>query len=246
MTPVIDLQGIIRTYQIKGTPEGVPVLKGIDLQVESGEFVALMGASGSGKSTLLNIIGLLDRPDGGSYHLEGKDVAKEPDHKLSRIRGSRIGFIFQSFNLLAQLDVVDNVAMPLFYQGISNHERLHRAKEELTRVGLEHRLGHRPPMLSGGERQRVAIARALATRPALLVADEPTGNLDSKVGEQILGILEGLNQQGLTIVMVTHDPAVGQRAKRLVRMRDGLLAEDTRRVAVTPPSTPTVAAEIAL
>ena len=218
--PLLALRSITRTYRLPGS-EPVPVLRGVELHVGAGEFLALMGPSGSGKTTLLQIIGCLDRPDGGSYHFSGDEVSALSDDALSRIRGARIGFVFQFFNLIPQMGVIDNVALPLLYLGISSSERRRRAIHALERVGLGHRLGHRPTQLSGGEQQRCAIARALVAEPPLLVGDEPTGNLDSKTGAQIMELLHELHRGGLTIVLVTHDAEVGSQAQRLVKMRDG-------------------------
>jgi putative ABC transport system ATP-binding protein len=222
MTALIRLSGITRTYRLPGGL-GVPVLHGIDLDVGEGEFVALMGPSGSGKTTLLHIIGCLDRPDGGSYLLGGDEVGSLSDHRLAQVRGVTIGFVFQAFHLIPQLHIVDNVALPLLYHGVGRRERHRRAAVALERVGLGHRLHHRPTQLSGGEQQRCAIARALVNQPRLLVADEPTGNLDSKIGAEVLALFDALHAEGLTIVLVTHDAGVGARAQRVVRMRDGRL-----------------------
>jgi putative ABC transport system ATP-binding protein len=185
-----------------------------------------MGSSGSGKSTLMNILGCLDRPTGGSYLLEGLDVATLDDTALSRARGRRIGFVFQAFNLISELTIVENVEVPLFYQGLPRAERLRKAIERLEMVGLADRLGHRPSELSGGQQQRVAIARSLVTDPAILMADEPTGNLDSRTGNAILGLFDELHAQGLTIIMVTHDDAVAERCERVVRLADGEIERD--------------------
>ena len=218
--PLLALRSITRTYRLPGS-EPVPVLRGVDLHVGAGEFLALMGPSGSGKTTLLQIIGCLDRPDSGSYHFSGDEVSALSDDALSRIRGARIGFVFQFFNLIPQMGLIDNVALPLLYLGVGSSERRRRAKHALERVGLGHRLSHRPTQLSGGEQQRCAIARALVAEPPLLVGDEPTGNLDSKTGAQIMELLHDRHRGGLTIVLVTHDAEVGAQAQRLVRMRDG-------------------------
>lgn len=222
---LLQLNGITRSYQL-GRDRQVSVLKGIDLSVHAGEFVALMGPSGSGKSTLLHIIGCLDQPDGGQYSLAGERVDQLRDHQLADLRSRRIGFVFQAFHLVPQLTIDANVAMPLFYQRVNRREQRRRAAAALTRVGLGHRLGHRPSQLSGGEQQRAAIARALVSEPDLLMADEPTGALDSKTGTEVMALLEELHQDGLTIVMVTHDPDVAAQADRLVHMRDGVLVDD--------------------
>jgi len=226
--PVAQLVGVSKTYF---KPDGsvlVEALRSIDLTIQPGEYLAIMGASGSGKSTLMNILGCLDRPTRGQYHLDGRDVAQMPDTMLSRVRGRKIGFIFQAFNLISELTIVGNVEVPLFYQGIPPHERRERAIEKLGLVGLADRLGHRPSELSGGQQQRVAVARALVTEPRILMADEPTGNLDSKTGDQILSLIDELHQQGLNIIMVTHDVKVADRCERIIRLHDGLLQSDER------------------
>jgi putative ABC transport system ATP-binding protein len=187
-----------------------------------------MGASGSGKSTLMNILGCLDKPTAGQYLLDGRDCAKMGDEELSQFRGQKIGFVFQAFNLIPELTIEENVAVPLFYQGVSAAERRERAVECLKLVGLGDRLGHRPRQLSGGQQQRSAIARALVTRPVVLMADEPTGNLDSATGEAILGTIQDLHARGMTVVMVTHDDRISQRCQRVVRLRDGLIESDRR------------------
>ena len=195
----------------------------MDLDVKVGEYLAIMGASGSGKSTMLNVLGCLDRPTSGQYLLEGEDVSTLDDEALSRIRGRRIGFVFQAFNLIRELAIEENVEVPLFYQGIGRSERQARAVARLEQVGLAERLKHRPAELSGGEQQRAAMARSLVTDPAILLADEPTGNLDSTTGEAIMEIFEKLHQEGITIIMITHDPAIAQRAQRIVWLKDGLV-----------------------
>jgi putative ABC transport system ATP-binding protein len=223
---VVDIRGLRKVYY---KPDGsvlVEALKGVDVVIPRGQYVAIMGASGSGKSTLMNLLGCLDRPTSGSYVLDGHDVATLPDDDLSAIRGRRIGFVFQAFNLITELTIVENVEVPLFYQGIAADERRRRAVASLTRVGLGDRLGHRPIELSGGQQQRVAIARALVTEPAILMADEPTGNLDSRTGESILELFENLHKGGLTLIMVTHDDRIAERCERVVRLRDGLIETD--------------------
>jgi putative ABC transport system ATP-binding protein len=222
--PLIACTGLERAYRL-GRERRVPVLCGVDLAVARGEFIALMGPSGSGKSTLMHCLGLLDRPDGGSYRLEGAEVAGLADDARSRLRGRRIGFVFQAFNLIPQASILMNVELPLAYQGVARRERRRRAIAGLERLGLGHRLDHRPVQLSGGEQQRVAIARALIADPAVLMADEPTGNLDSRTGEQVMELLHGLHQGGLTIVMVTHDPGIAAQAQRIVRLRDGRIED---------------------
>lgn len=216
---VIDAKGLVREY-VMGT-QSVRALDGVDLQVAAGEFVALVGSSGSGKSTLLGILGCLDSPTAGTYVLDGQAVERLGEAALARVRNQRIGFVFQAFNLLPRLRADENVALPLRYAGLAKAERLERAREILATVGLGDRCDHTPPELSGGQCQRVAIARALATNPRLILADEPTGNLDSTTGDEILGLFRSLHAQGRTIVMVTHDDTVAAKADRRVRLADG-------------------------
>jgi putative ABC transport system ATP-binding protein len=226
--PVAELRELKKTYF---KPDGsimVEALRGIDLVIRRGEYVAIMGASGSGKSTLMNVLGCLDRPTEGVYLLGGSDVTTMSDEELSRFRGRTIGFVFQAFNLIPQLTVEENVEVPLFYQDVPKPVRRQRAIDSLTLVGLGDRLGHRPRELSGGQQQRVAIARALVTTPVVLMADEPTGNLDSATGAAILNTLDDLHRQGMTILIVTHDNAVAARCQRIVRLRDGLIESDIR------------------
>ena len=206
-------------------------LDDIDLQIDAGEFVAIMGPSGCGKSTLLNIIGLLDRPTGGQYALEGREVAALPENALTDIRKRRIGFIFQNFNLIDELSVRENVELALLYHGISRAERAERVNKVLDKVGIAHRAGHRPSQLSGGQQQRVAVARAVVAAPPLILADEPTGNLDTAHGEEVMRMLRSLNEEGATIVMVTHSPAHADYAGRVVNMLDGRVLVETRRAA---------------
>jgi putative ABC transport system ATP-binding protein len=222
---VIRTEQLTRTYSMGESL--VTALRNADLSVKAGEFIALMGASGSGKSTLLNLLGLLDRPTSGEYFLEGIPVSSLRRDDLADLRGRRIGFIFQNFNLLSRYSAWENVALPLAYrQGeFGAQEQLHRAREALSRVRLEHRLDHNPMELSGGERQRVAIARALITQPAVILADEPTGNLDSQTGIEIMHLLKELNKEGRTIIMVTHDEKIAHNATRIYQMSDGLLNE---------------------
>jgi ABC-type lipoprotein export system ATPase subunit len=221
--PILSLRGVHKYY---GEGEArLHVLHGIELEVRAGEFVAIVGQSGSGKSTLLNILGCLDRPSEGSYVLDGRDTATLPDDALSEVRNRSIGFVFQSFQLVPQLTVLENVEVPLFYGGVARAERHRVARERLEQVGLGGRLAHRPPQLSGGEQQRVAIARALSNDPRLLLADEPTGNLDSATGEQILDLIRRLNGEGRTVVMITHDVHVAAAARRRVRILDGRITE---------------------
>ncbi|MEB2345042.1 MAG: ABC transporter ATP-binding protein [Deltaproteobacteria bacterium] len=223
---VIELEGVHKHYDFgRGR---VHALRGVDLRIEAGEWVAVMGPSGAGKTTLLEILGCLSRPSGGRYRLGGRSVDDLAPDALARVRGERIGFVFQSFNLLPRLSAADNVALPLVYRRRPRAERVRRAHEALARVGLEARGEHRPAELSGGERQRVAIARALVNAPSLLLADEPTGNLDSGTSEEILALLHGLHDEGNAIVLVTHDPAIGGRAPRLVTIRDGRIESDRR------------------
>ncbi|HEU5298797.1 MAG TPA: ABC transporter ATP-binding protein [bacterium] len=222
--PTVRLDGITKVYRL-GKVE-VQALRGVSLAIASGEFVAIMGPSGSGKSTLMNLIGCLDRPTAGTYVLDGRDVSGMGDDALAEVRNRRVGFIFQTFNLLPRLSALKNVEMPMVYAGVPRPERRARAVEALERVGLGGRLHHAPPELSGGEQQRVAIARALANRPALLLADEPTGNLDSRAGEEILAIFQELNRAGITIAMVTHDREVAEHCARILTMRDGRLVRD--------------------
>lgn len=221
---VITLEGIKKTY-VNGKLT-VPVLHGIDLSIYEGEFTSIMGPSGSGKSTFMNILGCLDRPTEGSYRLDGQEVAHLSDDELAYVRNKRIGFVFQSFNLLPKLTALDNVALPMVYAGVSKQERKERASQLLTELGLGTRLDHMPAELSGGQRQRVAIARALANDPAIIMADEPTGNLDSKASLDVMHIFTELYEQGRTIILVTHDPDIAEYAGRNVVLRDGLIVED--------------------
>ena len=221
---LIRLRDIYKTYHL-GEMD-VPVLKGVSLEVDRGELVALMGASGSGKSTLMNILGCLDRPTSGEYWLDGQQVSGLSRNELAHIRSQKIGFVFQSFNLLPRLTAWENVELPMIYGGVLPKERKERAAELLTRVGLGQRMGHRPTQLSGGQQQRVAIARALAGRPALLLADEPTGALDSHTGVEILALFNQLNQEGATVVLVTHDHDVARATRRTIEMRDGHIVSD--------------------
>lgn len=222
-----ELRRISKTYF---KPDGtvlVEALKGASLSIPRGQYIAIMGASGSGKSTMMNILGCLDQPTSGEYLLDGRDVARMDDDELSRVRGSKIGFVFQAFNLISELTIVENVQVPLFYQGVPKAERNRRAIEKLNIVGLGDRLTHRPKELSGGQQQRTAIARALVNDPSIIMADEPTGNLDSKTGEAILALIDDLHASGMTIIMVTHDERVAERCQRVVRLRDGEIESDT-------------------
>jgi putative ABC transport system ATP-binding protein len=226
MLTLTDLRKSYRTETVETT-----ALADIDLHIDAGEFVAIMGPSGCGKSTLLNIIGLLDRPTGGQYSLEGRAVAGLSEGELTDIRKRRIGFIFQNFNLIDELSVRENVELALLYHGISASERRARVDAVLDKVGIAHRAGHRPSQLSGGQQQRVAVARAVVAAPALILADEPTGNLDTAHGEEVMRMLRGLNDEGSTIVMVTHSPAHADYAGRVVNMLDGRVLVETRRAA---------------
>jgi putative ABC transport system ATP-binding protein len=222
--PVIVLRGVTKTYRM-GKDNIVQALRGADLDVRPGEFVALMGPSGSGKSTMMNVLGCLDVPDSGSYVLAGQQVRQLNDDQLAAIRNRHIGFVFQTFNLLPRLNAIENVELPLVYGG-SARGRTQRAKDALVAVGLGERMHHRPNELSGGQQQRVAIARALLNDPSIILADEPTGNLDSRSSAEILSIFQRLNDQGKTVVMVTHEPDVAEHCKRIVRMRDGVVSGD--------------------
>jgi putative ABC transport system ATP-binding protein len=217
--PLLELRGVTRVYST-GRLE-VPALRGVDVDVWPGEFVAIIGHSGSGKTTLMNIIGCLDRPTDGTYRIAGEDVSSFDDDGLARIRSRTIGFVFQSYNLLPRTSALENVATPLLYQGVGRRERLERAKAPLERLGLGDRLTHEPSELSGGQQQRVAIARALVTEPALILADEPTGNLDTASGEEVMAILHQLNDEGRTIVLITHEAEVAAKAQRQIHVRDG-------------------------
>jgi putative ABC transport system ATP-binding protein len=224
--PVIALADVHKHYP--GAGQDVHALRGIDLEIGRGEFVAIMGPSGSGKTTLLEILGCLSQPSAGTYRFGGTPLGALGEAELARLRGRDIGFVFQAFNLLPRLSLVENVQLPLVYQRVPRAERRARAMEALARVGLEHRARHRPNHVSGGERQRAAIARALVTRPTLLLGDEPTGNLDSDTGRGILELLAALHGEGATVVVVTHDASIAERAGRRLRIRDGRIAADTR------------------
>jgi putative ABC transport system ATP-binding protein len=218
---MIYMENITKFYQLG--EEAVPILKGIDLQIDDGEYVSIMGASGSGKSTLMNIIGCLDRPTSGSYYLENNDLTTLAKDDLAYIRNQRIGFVFQQFNLLARSTALENVMLPMIYSGISKAERRVRAERALTQVGLSDRLLNRPNQLSGGQQQRVAIARALVNQPALLLADEPTGALDTQTSQDVMDLFHSLHQQGITIVVITHDQEVAAQTNRKVRIQDGAI-----------------------
>jgi len=231
---MIELRGISKRYKL-GAAESFQALASVDLDVQRGEFVALTGASGSGKSTLMNILGCLDTPTAGSYVLDGESVAGLNEEQLARVRNRKIGFVFQNFYLMPRMSALDNVAQPLIYRGFSPSARRQRATEALKRVGLEQRLNHKPNELSGGQRQRVAIARALVGRPELLLADEPTGNLDSRTALEIMGLFTRLNDEGHTLVIVTHDPGIASYSRRVIRLHDGQIAEDRQQVPVAQP-----------
>ncbi len=224
--PMIRLEGICRTYQVGDEP--VRALVDVDEQIHAGEHVAIMGPSGSGKSTLLNILGCLDRPTAGSYRLGEREVGGLDDSELTRVRRHEIGFVFQFFHLIPRLSALENVELPMLFAGVPRRERRRRAAAAIAAVGLEPRARHLPEQLSGGERQRVAMARAMVMRPALLLADEPTGNLDSKSGQVVLEMLDRLNDDGLTLLVVTHDPKVAQRADRILFLVDGRIARRVR------------------
>lgn len=227
MSTVIELKDIMKTYHMGDSV--VHALYHVDVQIGFGEFVAIMGPSGSGKSTMMNILGCLDRPTSGEYFLDGKEIAGYNDDELARTRNAKIGFVFQNFNLLNKLTAQANVALPLIYAGVGEEERMERAKQALEAVGLGSRMEHKPMEMSGGQRQRVAIARALVNNPAIIMADEPTGNLDTKSSYEIMDIFKGLNDSGKTVVMVTHEPDIAEQTKRILVMRDGQIVSDERK-----------------
>ena len=226
MSLVIDIKAIRRDFHLG--QEIVKVLKGIDLQIKKGEYVALMGPSGSGKSTLMNLLGCLDTPTAGSYLLSGQDVSNMSDDELAEIRNKEIGFVFQTFNLLPRTTALDNVALPMVYAGATKTQRTKRAQEVLTDVGLADRMDHRPNQLSGGQRQRVAVGRALVNKHSIILADEPTGNLDSKTSLEIMALFDAIHAQGNTVILVTHEEEVAQHAHRVIRLRDGLVESDIK------------------
>lgn len=222
---VIEIRNIIRDFKLG--QEIVHVLKGIDLDIKRGEYLAIMGPSGSGKSTLMNLLGCLDTPTSGSYNLNGNDVSEMTDDELAEIRNTEIGFVFQTFNLLPRTTAIENVALPMIYAGATKKQRQLRATEVLHDVGLADRMDHRPNQLSGGQRQRVAVGRALVNKPSIILADEPTGNLDSKTGMEIMGLFDDIHKAGNTVIMVTHEEEVAAHAHRIIRLRDGMIESDT-------------------
>jgi putative ABC transport system ATP-binding protein len=233
-TPLIEMRGIERTYVMGDNL--VHALRGVDLSIQKGESIAIMGTSGSGKSTLMNIMGCLDVPSKGTYLLNGKDVSRLSRAQLAEVRSRMIGFVFQNFNLLSRTTALENVEMPLMYQGVSARERHKRAIEALTRVGLEARFDHTPNQLSGGQQQRVAIARALVSSAPVIMADEPTGNLDTKTSHEVMEMLQALNAEGITVVLVTHEADIAAHARRVIVLRDGEIVEDRRQEPVKAAS----------
>ena len=225
MAKLIELRNVYKIYS-EGLESEVRALDGVSLEVERGEFVAVVGQSGSGKSTMMNVLGCLDIPTRGTYHLDGVDVLELSDKQLSRIRNKQIGFIFQQYNLIQNLTVLENVELPLIYQGIDPIDRRELAMQALARVGLADRAQHKPTQMSGGQQQRVAIARAISTRPPIIMADEPTGALDSRTGHEVLGFLQQLNKEGSTVILITHDNGIAATARRVVRIADGKIIED--------------------
>lgn len=223
---IIDIKGITRDFPLGD--ETIHVLKGIDLTIKKGEYVALMGPSGSGKSTLMNILGCLDTPTSGSYVLNGKLVSEMHDDELAEIRNKEIGFVFQTFNLMPRTTALDNVALPMVYAGFSKTDRHERATEVLTQVGLADRMDHKPNQLSGGQRQRVAVGRALVNKPAMILADEPTGNLDSKTSVEIMNLFDEIHANGNTVILVTHEEDIAEHAHRIIRLRDGVIESDIK------------------
>jgi putative ABC transport system ATP-binding protein len=231
MDLVIKLRDITRNFPLGN--EVVKVLKGIDLDIERGEYVALMGPSGSGKSTLMNLLGCLDTPTSGNYELNGKDVSNMSDDELAEIRNKEIGFVFQTFNLLPRTTALENVALPMIYAGKTKRERIERATEVLADVGLADRMDHKPNQLSGGQRQRVAVGRALVNNPTIILADEPTGNLDSKTSDEIMNLFNQIHAAGNTVILVTHEEAIAENAHRIIRLRDGKIESDTKKAVLS-------------
>ena len=221
---MIELEGVSRTYELGTKP--VHALRDVTLRIATGDYVSIMGPSGSGKSTLLHVLGCLDRPSRGTYRLDGREVGRLDEKELALVRRHKIGFVFQTFHLVPRLTAAGNVDLPMAFAGVPRPERAERVEKALRAVGLGDRVDHRPDQLSGGERQRVAIARAVVMEPKVLLADEPTGNLDSRSGAEVIDLIEGMNRDGLTLIVVTHDPAIGRRARRRVRLADGLLQEE--------------------
>jgi putative ABC transport system ATP-binding protein len=240
---LIELDAITKVYRMGDVR--VQALAGVSLRIEQGEFVALMGASGSGKSTLMNLIGCLDRPSAGSYWLQGQDIARLDKNSLAEIRNRSLGFVFQSFHLLPRTSALENVELPLLYAGVPTRERHQRARAALVRVGLGDRLDHHPNQMSGGQQQRVAIARAIVTQPPLILADEPTGNLDSRTSVEIMALFQELGRGGMTVVIVTHEPDIAEYTRRVLTMRDGRIQSDEPRKQVLASVPPLAAAELA-
>lgn len=234
---LITIRRLEKIYKV-GILE-VPAIRGVDLDIQNGEYLSIMGPSGSGKSTLMNLIGCLDTPSSGTYHLRGQEVSSLSDDELARIRNREIGFVFQTFNLLPRATAAQNVELPLVYAGVSSHERSRRVADAIASVGLSDRAHHRPNELSGGQRQRVAIARALVNNPSLILADEPTGNLDSVTSEEIMTVLDGLDRAGHTIIIVTHEPDIAGHTRRIIQLHDGRIASDRKHEPSTEPSCPT-------
>ena len=230
MSSVIKIRNITRDFPLG--QEVVKVLKGIDLDIDKGEYVAFMGPSGSGKSTLMNLLGCLDTPTSGQYILNGNDVSEMSDNELAEIRNKEIGFVFQTFNLLPRTTALDNVALPMIYAGASKTERAERAKKVLSDVGLADRMDHKPNQLSGGQRQRVAVGRALVNKPSIILADEPTGNLDSKTSVEIMNLFDEIHRAGNTVILVTHEEEIARHAHRIIRLRDGMVESDEKTKAV--------------